>query len=108
MVPRLVSRYRCGGCMSEMSVDPFTILFPLGLILFGMILFLIERFERLRKVGSPVRVRVRVERIHRPFPPTSDDSFPGLPETVTPVYSRDPPVLSPPRLDPPIPDLPRD
>lgn len=106
MVPRLVSRCCRGGCMSEMSVDPFTIFFPLGLLaLLGLILFLTRWVERLRKIGSPVRVRVISERIHRPFPPTSDDSFPGLLETVTPVYSRDPPVLpTPPRLDPPVPD----
>lgn len=90
--------------MSEMSVDPFTIFLPLGLTLFVAILLLTGWVERLRKIGQPVRVCVRVERIHRPFPPASDDTFPGLLETVTPVYSRDPPVLPPPpRLDPPPP-----
>jgi hypothetical protein len=86
--------------MSEMSVD-LAIFIPLFSACAALVALATMLYVSARKMDAkPVRIRVRVRQVSRPFPPQTDDTFPAQTGFASRIAPRGPPVSS----KPPLPD----
>jgi hypothetical protein len=86
--------------MSEMSVELFPIFALLSVCVALVALATVILAQALSKDETPVRLRVRVQKVRRPFPPQTDDTFPAHTGFATRIAPRGPPVSN----KPPLPD----